>query len=230
MTKSRKVTPTTSRKLAPGRREPPVEHRFKAGQSGNPAGRPKGSRNKVVRGSLARALIEEATRIVPGQSGLSVHKQVVRALVDKATAGSIPALQLYMTLTADAEAQVADLDEAAAAQEREALERQERLAARKTEEERRRVEAAEDHELARRLAAEDIDLYRAAKALLPREDRPTGTSGRPSKMRFVDAVRRVRVNKALGVAVAGDHRSLRGGGLPERIERPGRKGASGGGR
>lgn len=61
----------------PGHCDPPQEYRFKPGQSGNPAGRPKGSV------SLTRLIREELER-----DGEDAARQLIRAAIDKAKAGS----------------------------------------------------------------------------------------------------------------------------------------------
>ena len=55
------------------RNDPPRDTRFKPGQSGNPAGRPKGSRNKI--NLLAQAMVEEES------------PELVRSYIDGAKAG-----------------------------------------------------------------------------------------------------------------------------------------------
>jgi hypothetical protein len=55
------------------RTDPPRDTRFKPGQSGNPAGRPKGSRNKIT--VLAQAMVEEEA------------PELVRSYIDGAKAG-----------------------------------------------------------------------------------------------------------------------------------------------
>jgi hypothetical protein len=55
------------------RNDPPRDTRFKPGQSGNPAGRPKGSRNKIT--LLAQAMVEEEA------------PELIRSYIDGAKAG-----------------------------------------------------------------------------------------------------------------------------------------------
>ena len=84
--------------------KPPRETRFKKGQSGNPSGRPKGTRN--VAAVLAREL---RTKIVINESGKrkSVTKleAATKQLVNKAIQGDLAALRLLSALAQSVDAQ-----------------------------------------------------------------------------------------------------------------------------
>lgn len=80
---------------------PPAEHRYKKGQSGNPAGRPKGARNAIPKAvgldfgtqPANRMLIEEAYRTIAVREGeqvveLPVIKAIFRALGVSAMKGN----------------------------------------------------------------------------------------------------------------------------------------------
>lgn len=69
----------------PGHCDPPREHRFKPGQSGNPTGRPKGSV------SLSRLIREELEA-----NGAEAAREVIRAAIDKAKAGSVQHLKVFL--------------------------------------------------------------------------------------------------------------------------------------
>lgn len=83
-----------------GYRKPPREHRFRKGSSGNPAGRPRGARNKVLTRSLnpfLDAFLRETDRVIPLRDGgqmieLSVFEAAVRKLGVKAINGDHRAL------------------------------------------------------------------------------------------------------------------------------------------
>lgn len=80
-----------------GRSKPPAHSRFKPGQSGNPCGRPKGSRN--LRTILDATLSE---RVVVAENGkkrsLSKLEPLVRQLVNKAASGEIKNTTLLLKL------------------------------------------------------------------------------------------------------------------------------------
>ena len=66
---------------------PPRSTQFKAGKSGNPAGRPKGSRN------FAAELRDELAALVPGRTGNPITKQhaIIAKLVADAMEGDAKA-------------------------------------------------------------------------------------------------------------------------------------------
>ena len=69
-----------------GNKRPPLHTRFKKGQSGNPAGRPKGHRNLAA--ALTAVLNEEMrTRVDGAHRDVTKLEAVTRTLVDKALAG-----------------------------------------------------------------------------------------------------------------------------------------------
>src|SRR6266568_1866566 len=77
---------------------PPVRHRFKPGQSGNPKGRPKG-RKKM--GTLLEAVLSERVSIREGDKVRRVPRAeaMVRMLVMKATKGDAKAFATLITLS-----------------------------------------------------------------------------------------------------------------------------------
>lgn len=78
---------------AVGYGKPPKQHRFKPGQSGNPKGRPKQSRNRLA------ILAEELRTTVPvtengGRKMMPKGNIIMRQLVNQASKGNRRAIQL----------------------------------------------------------------------------------------------------------------------------------------
>ena len=70
-----------------GRARPPHEHRFKKGRSGNPKGRPKGSKN--VNALIRRML--DVTKVSPVDGKrISLRELILLAQMNKAARGSLP--------------------------------------------------------------------------------------------------------------------------------------------
>lgn len=91
-----------SDKFSVGYGKPPKHARFKPGQSGNPKGRPKGTRN------LATDLNEElAEKIIVTEGGrpLKISKQraMIKSLLAKALKGDTRAASVLLKLLIDAE-------------------------------------------------------------------------------------------------------------------------------
>src|SRR6516225_6979186 len=80
-----------------GQGRPPTATRWKPGQSGNPKGRPKGTRNAAT---MAKA--ELARKVVVNLNGvkrkMSVAEIAFRRLGDKSTGGDIEAFNYLLTL------------------------------------------------------------------------------------------------------------------------------------
>jgi len=91
--------------------KPPKASQFKAGQSGNPRGRPKGARNKQTDPSAERLkniILEEAYRKIKINEGerrltLTLANAVMRSVAVNAAKGQIRAQQLFATLVSETE-------------------------------------------------------------------------------------------------------------------------------
>jgi len=76
-----------------GYRKPPIQHRFKPGQSGNPGGRDKGSKNMAT---VVRRALEQKVVVMDGGRRRSVSKLEAACIQqsNKAAAGDRHALKL----------------------------------------------------------------------------------------------------------------------------------------
>ena len=88
---------------AVGYARPPKKNQFPPGQSGHPAGRPRG------RLSLDELLLEEAARVVKFQAGDKVmhmdrDRALMRKLFDMALVGKVQAIRLVIARLAQAQA------------------------------------------------------------------------------------------------------------------------------
>src|SRR5258707_5417922 len=78
-------------------KQPGVETRFKPGQSGNPNGRPKGSRNLI---SDIRAQLAELVPAGPGSTlKITRQRKIANALVESAESGDLRAIIALLNLT-----------------------------------------------------------------------------------------------------------------------------------
>lgn len=111
MTDGKTSSPTT------GYRRPPVASRFRKGQSGNPAGRPKGSRNRprpAPSEQLQAVILEEAYRFIKiDEDGeevrMPIARAVVRSLIAAATNGDPRAQAAFLKMLSDSEANTSAL-------------------------------------------------------------------------------------------------------------------------
>jgi hypothetical protein len=93
--------------------KPPVESRFKPGQSGNPRGRPKGSKNRAAAPALYEErlksiILEEAYRPISindarGQIKIPMAQAIIRSLAVNAAKGNQRAQRLFAELLASTE-------------------------------------------------------------------------------------------------------------------------------
>ncbi|MFC6637158.1 hypothetical protein GV827_16105 [Sulfitobacter sp. JBTF-M27] len=75
---------------------PPKKHRFRKGQSGNPEGRPRGSRNfdtEILEALRNTVRMKEQGKI----RNVSSQKAILRRLIEKALNGDIRAIALVMS-------------------------------------------------------------------------------------------------------------------------------------
>lgn len=96
-----------------GYAKPPVETRFKPGQSGNPSGRPRGAKKKPAVPSLNEErlksiILEEAYRTISindvhGQVSIPMAQAIVRSLAVNAAKGNPRAQRLFTELLAATE-------------------------------------------------------------------------------------------------------------------------------
>ena len=93
--------------------KPPEQSRFKPGQSGNPRGRPRGSKNrkpKLNEERLKEIILQEAYRTIkvndgPRQVTVPMAQAVVRSLAHNAVKGNTRAQRLFSEMLASTEAQ-----------------------------------------------------------------------------------------------------------------------------
>lgn len=97
-----------------GYRKPPKRSRFRPGQSGNPAGRPRLATN------FRTALLAELAKVIDGGS-MTKQDALIRSLVDRAIGGNIAATTALLPILMKVAASQAPADEATA-EEREMLE------------------------------------------------------------------------------------------------------------
>ena len=80
-----------------GYKKPPLHARFKKGQSGNPSGRPRGS--KTLAGALGAALDKTAVVTLNGKTRRKRKRDLACAqLVDRAAAGDMAASRILFVL------------------------------------------------------------------------------------------------------------------------------------
>jgi len=96
-----------------GYRKPPMKSRFKQGQSGNPRGRPRGSKNKKPALNAERLndiILQEAYRSIkvndgPSQVTVPMAQAVMRSLAHNAVKGNTRAQRLFAEMVSSTEAQ-----------------------------------------------------------------------------------------------------------------------------
>jgi Family of unknown function (DUF5681) len=78
--------------------KPPLHSRFKAGQSGNPRGRPRGTKNRIT---ILNQTLNERVLVTDNGKRKSITKQeaIFKQLVNKAASGDHRAAQLLLSDT-----------------------------------------------------------------------------------------------------------------------------------
>jgi len=93
--------------------KPPIDTQFKKGQSGNPAGRPKGQRNVAT--ALQAALNERVTIVENGQrKSITKLEASMKQVVNRAAAGESVAIKLLLQLFPFLDTQIDDSGERSA--------------------------------------------------------------------------------------------------------------------
>ena len=91
--------------------KPPKETQFKKGQSGNPAGRPKGRQNKPkvgIDGRMKKLILDEAYREISinderGQTDITIMEAAIRSLGIKAAKGDARSQKIFFDVVRDVE-------------------------------------------------------------------------------------------------------------------------------
>lgn len=91
-----------------GYMKPPKSSRFKPGQSGNPKGRPRGSKNTYA---VLEDILNEKVQITKNGKPLKISKKLAMLLqaVNKATQGNLKALQILLPRMIEADNKNAEL-------------------------------------------------------------------------------------------------------------------------
>jgi hypothetical protein len=89
--------PNDDDKFLIGYRKPPIQNRFQQGQSGNPKGRPRGSRNLST--IMERALNEKVTIKENGRPRrITKREAAVKQLANMSASGNLKSIQLLLNL------------------------------------------------------------------------------------------------------------------------------------
>ena len=87
--------------------KPPEKSRFKKGETGNPKGRPKGTRNLA---SLLNAALDE--KVIVNENGrkrkVTKLEASLKQVVNRATTGDLPSMRLLLQLVSTAEGSLAE--------------------------------------------------------------------------------------------------------------------------
>lgn len=96
-----------------GYMKPPKSGQFRAGQSGNPKGRPKGSKNTY---KLLDEILNEKVQIVKNGNPIKIPKKLAMLLqaANKAAKGDLKALQILIPLMIEADNKNEELAKVAA--------------------------------------------------------------------------------------------------------------------
>ena len=103
--------PKSYKQYEVGYGRPPMDTQFKKGQSGNPTGRPKGSRNKPkagIDGRMKRIILDEAYREISinderGQTEITIMEAAIRSLGIKAAKGDARSQKIFFDVVRDVE-------------------------------------------------------------------------------------------------------------------------------
>lgn len=86
-----------SKRIDVGYGHPPTEHQFKKGKSGNPKGRPKGSRGLVA--TFQKVINERITVVVKGRRRtITIGEAAFKQVANKAASGDLRALSMVIGL------------------------------------------------------------------------------------------------------------------------------------
>ena len=102
----RKALPATDKPYTVGYGKPPIATRFKKGRSGNPRGRPKGSKNQrpiALEQRLHKIILNEAYRSIDVNEGgktvtYDMAEAVMRSIAVNAAKGRVRAQELFMKI------------------------------------------------------------------------------------------------------------------------------------
>ncbi|MDB5508873.1 MAG: hypothetical protein JWL93_1342 [Hyphomicrobiales bacterium] len=153
----------------------------------------------MTRGGFDRILLEEADRDAPGYQGVSAYRAALKGLFKKAAEGDARALALLLQFAPEAEARIADLEAAHEAQEARAAQAAAIEAAEAAERERQHIAAAQERDLAARLAAENPELYLHAVKVMWSPQAGIASREPPVFVPLAVAVETARTQIALGL-------------------------------